>query len=338
MRFVPSGEQEMMRETLHQLLSGAGTASIARAWSEGQHEPGLQLWRRLAEFGVPGLTIPERWGGLGYDPTYLIVAFGELGHHAAPGPILESAVAVPVLLRELGEQSLCETWLPSLARGEGLATLVHDPTVPYALDGDVAEAIFSVQGDELIVYGSDVELVAQRSVDPARRLFRIANPGDGERVSEGPEVVAAAAVAERTATLAAAAQLLGAGWMLLESTTEYALQRSQFGRPIGEFQAVKHLLANVALSLTFARPLVHGAAVSLAGDANCPKEVSMAKLAASEAAYGAARVALQVHGAIGYTTEHDLHLWLKKVYALRSAWGTSAAHRDIVAGSLGLTA
>jgi alkylation response protein AidB-like acyl-CoA dehydrogenase len=338
MRFVLSDEQEVMRETLHQLLLDAGTASIARAWSEGEHDPGLALWRRLAEFGVAGLAIPERWGGLGYDPAYLIVAFGELGHHAVPGPIIESAVAVPVLLRELGEQSLCETWLRPLAGGERLATLVHDPTVPYALDGDVAEAIFSVQGDRLIVYASEVELVAQRSVDPARRLFRIANPDAGERVSEGPAVVAAAAVAERTATLAAAAALLGAGWMLLESTTEYALQRNQFGRPIGEFQAVKHLLANVALSLTFARPLVHAAAVSLAGDATSAREVSIAKLAASEAAYGAARTALQVHGAIGYTTEHDLHLWLKKVYALRSAWGTPAAHRDTVARSLDLAA
>ena len=133
------------------------------------------------------------------------------------------------------------------------------------------------------------------------------------------------------AALAAGAQLCGIAQQLLDMAVGYARQRHQFGQPIGAFQAVKHQLADVALKLEFARPVVYRAAYSMD-----PTHVSMAKACASEAALLAARVALQVHGAIGYTWEHDLHLWLKRVWALGPAWGDAAWHRARVAASLGL--
>ena len=132
-------------------------------------------------------------------------------------------------------------------------------------------------------------------------------------------------------TLASAAQLLGAGRALLETSVRHAAQRAQFGRPIGSFQAVKHQLADVAIGLEFARPLLDAAAVA-AGDgwATARRDVSAAKVACADAAYRAARTALQVHGAIGYTEEHDLSLWLAKVRALVPAWGSQAEHRAVV--------
>jgi alkylation response protein AidB-like acyl-CoA dehydrogenase len=127
--------------------------------------------------------------------------------------------------------------------------------------------------------------------------------------------------------------LLGAGRALLEASVRHASTRVQFGRPVGAFQAVKHKLADVAIGLEFARPLLDAAALSLGdgvlgdGAATAGRDVSAAKVACADAAYRAARAALQVHGAIGYTAEHDLSLWLAKVRALVPAWGSQAGHR-----------
>ena len=128
--------------------------------------------------------------------------------------------------------------------------------------------------------------------------------------------------------LATTAQLLGAGQAMLDMSVEYAKQRSQFGRPIGSYQAIKHKLADVHIALELARPLVFGAALSLADDSpDTARDVSAAKAAASDAALLSARTALQVHGAIGYTAENDLSHWLLRVQALHSAWGDPASHR-----------
>ncbi len=134
------------------------------------------------------------------------------------------------------------------------------------------------------------------------------------------------------AVLATAAQLLGAGERLLADAVAYVKQRRQFGREIGSYQAIKHQLADVRIALDFARPLVQGAAV--AERDTFGRDVSAAKLAAADAAYLASRVGLQVHGAVGYTLELDLSLWLTKVRALVAAWGTTAHHRDRVLAAL----
>src|SRR5262249_21454273 len=132
---------------------------------------------------------------------------------------------------------------------------------------------------------------------------------------------------------ATAAQLLGLGSALLDRSVGYAQQRTQFGAPIGSFQAVKHQLADVAVALDLARPLLFGAALAL-HSADATRDVSAAKVACTDAAYLAARTALQVHGAIGYTAEYDLALWLTKVRALVSAWGTQRWHRDRVLAAI----
>ena len=141
-------------------------------------------------------------------------------------------------------------------------------------------------------------------------------------------------MAER-ATLAAAAQLVGLAQQMLEMSVAYVGQREQFGKPVGSFQAVKHHLADAALRLEFARPCVHRAAWVLANDpAHVQVAVSLAKAQASEAALLAARKALQVHGAIGYTVEYDLHMWMKRAWALAAAWGDAAWHRNRVKDAL----
>jgi alkylation response protein AidB-like acyl-CoA dehydrogenase len=173
-------------------------------------------------------------------------------------------------------------------------------------------------------------------VDATRRLFEV--PATSARTSAGP---APASPAFDLAALACAAELLGCGERLLADSVAYVGQRTQYGRTIGSYQAIKHRLADVRIALDFARPLVHGAAVALDGpgdSSGAPERagvaVSAAKVAAAEAAYLASRVGLQVHGAIGYTAELDLGLWVNRVRALVGAWGPVRHHRDRIAASL----
>ena len=202
--------------------------------------------------------------------------------------------------------------------GDGsVATVAAPPLTPYALDADIADTVLVATPDGLRS-GTVGEPVT--SIDPARRLF-VVTPGE-----------VSAELAEDAfdlAALATAAQLLGAGERVLSDSVTYVKQRTQFGRPIGSYQAIKHQLADVRIALDFARPLVWGAALDPTA-----RDVSAAKVAAGDAAYLAARVALQVHGAIGYTAEYDLSLWLVKIRALQSAWGTNAWHRARILESL----
>jgi alkylation response protein AidB-like acyl-CoA dehydrogenase len=203
------------------------------------------------------------------------------------------------------------------------------PLLPYAADAGPAGLVLLVRQDTawLATRGA-----SRPSVDPARRLWDV----DGrERLAHGPVVTQVAARAAGAGALACAAQLLGAGRALLELSVTHAKQRTQFGRQVGSFQAVKHRLADVAIALEFARPLVAEAAAAQTEDrATAARDTSAAKVAATDAAHLAARAALQVHGAIGYTQEHDLHLWLTKVRALAGAWGSQAEHRARVAAAL----
>jgi alkylation response protein AidB-like acyl-CoA dehydrogenase len=366
MTLARSAEQAQFAASLHDMLDNADGPGAARAWAGGDRVPGLAAWRALAALGVTALAVPERAGGLGASFTDVVVACEEIGHHALPGPVAESVAAVPVLLAALSasppsdidlsasplpenelsasplpendlsasplpENELSEivVWLPGLADGELLATLAAPPWLPFAADADAAGLV-------LLADGGVVRLATpgarHRSVDRARSLFETAG---GQVLAGGPAAAEAVARALDAGALASAAQLLGAGRALLEASVRHAGQRAQFGRPIGSFQAVKHHLADVAIGLEFAGPLLSEAAVTLdGGGRHAARDVSAAKVACTDAARRAARVALQVHGAIGYTEEHDLHLWLAKVRALAGAWGSQAEHRARVMAAI----
>jgi alkylation response protein AidB-like acyl-CoA dehydrogenase len=323
MRFLLDDEQRQFARTLDGMLASAGTPGVVRAWSCGDHGPGRALWGRLAEAGVFALAVPEEHEGVGMLPVELAVAFGELGRHAVPGPLAETAAA-GALLGRLGGYA-AHVWLPQLASGKVVVSLcVLSPGgSPYALDADAADAVFVVDGDTVRL--ADSHGPVQPSADPARRQAR---PLGGVVFAQGPAVTAAAAYAADVAALATAAQALGLGRALLERTVEYVRQRTQFGVAVGSFQAVKHRLADTLIALEFAQPLVYAAALALAADDPAAgREVAAAKVSACEAAYGAARTALHLHGAVGYTAAPDLSLWIRKARPLRTAWGTPAECR-----------
>ncbi|MCY0942837.1 acyl-CoA dehydrogenase family protein [Streptomyces antarcticus] len=319
MRFLPTDEQADFARTLRSLLAAADVPAAVRDWAGGRHGPGRTLWSRLADTGLFALAVPEAYEGLGPLPPELALGFVELGRAGVPGPVVETAAAC-VLLAGLDEEAPAKRFLPALAGGGASATLTLPGGSPYALDADAASYCFTVSGaGELrLAAGGGGPLLA--STDPARRLS--VPPAGGELLAAGPRVLEAARTAARWARLLTAAQCLGVGEALLARTVEYAKRRTQFGVPIGGFQAVKHRLADTLLGLEFARPLVWAAALSLD-----PADVAAAKLTAGESAYRAAMSALQLHGAVGYTEELDLSLWLRKARPLRDAWGTPSACR-----------
>ncbi|MFF1446838.1 acyl-CoA dehydrogenase family protein [Streptomyces sp. NPDC058274] len=346
MRFLLDTEQRAFARSLDAMLTAADTPAAVRAWSGGDHAPGRAVWSRLADAGVFALAVPEAYEGVGPLPVELALAFVELGRHAVPGPLVET-VAACVLLAGLEESEPAKRLLPALASGGTAATVALPGGSPYVLDGDTAEVQLTVRGT-----GEDTALHLTRppapapaphdspgptprgsltpaprpSLDPARRLTRPL-PG-GKVLATGPQVTRAAAEALAWARLATAAQALGVGLALLDRTVSYVRQRTQFGVPVGSFQAVKHRLADAKIALEFAHPMVFGAALTLA-----PADLAAAKVTACEGAYATARTALQLHGAIGYTAEYDLSLWLTKARALRTAWGTpSQCRAEVLSG------
>ncbi|MFI8516438.1 acyl-CoA dehydrogenase family protein [Streptomyces sp. NPDC085481] len=326
MRFLPTDEQRDFARSLDAMLSAADTPLAIRAWAAGDPGPGRAVWRRLGEAGVFALAAPEAYEGVGPLPVELAHALVESGRHAVPGPLVETVAATALLaeLAELGEPVPAKRLLPGLVGGAATATLALAPDA-LALDPDAADVLLVVDGEELRLAPGHGGL--RISSDPVRRLARPA-PG-GERLAAGPAVVAAARAARRWALLATAAQSLGVGLALLDRTVTYARQRTQFGAPIGSFQAVKHRLADTLVALEFARPLVFGAALTFER-----ADLAAAKATAGEAAYAAAGTALQIHGALGYTEELDLSLWLRKARPLRDAWGTpSWCRAEVIAAS-----
>lgn len=317
MRFVLDEQQHDFAASIDAALSAADVPGAVRSWAGGDTTPGRKVWARLADLGVTALVVSEEFDGLDAHPVDLVVACERLGRWCVPGPVTESIAVAPVLL--VGDERCA-----ALAAGELIATVALPPAVPRAVDADFAGlALLAVDGE----VGDAIAVERHSSVDPSRRLFDLSrsgqtHPADITRAFE-------------FGALATAAQLIGAGQAMLDMSVEYAKQRTQFGRTIGSYQAIKHKLADVHIALELARPLLYGAALSLAGDStDTVRDVSAAKAAASDAALLSARASLQTHGAIGYTAEHDLSQWLLRVQALRSAWGDPASHRRRVLEAL----
>lgn len=326
MRFALSPEQRDFADSLRKMSDAAGTPSVIRDWSGGTSRGGKTLIRQLAGAGALGLAVSEEYEGMGAETIDLVVACQEFGRAAVPGPVVETAAVLPALLQALDDTEPARRWLPGFAEGTALGTVSLSPQTPV-LDADSADVALVVDGDRLCTARVGDHIT---SVDAARRLYSVT---PDEVVAQGDSVRTAAETAFDAGALATAAQLLGAGKSMLDTSVAYVIQRHQFGQPIGRYQAVKHHLADAKIGLDMAEPLLHRAALSF-DTADRARDVSAAKVACADAAYRTARIALQVHGAIGYTAECDLSLWITKATALRSAWGTADFHRARVAAAL----
>ncbi|MDM4140138.1 MULTISPECIES: acyl-CoA dehydrogenase family protein [Mycobacterium] len=314
MKFALDEQQRDFAASIDAALGAADLPAAVRAWSAGDTAPGRKVWEQLANLGVTALAVPEEFDGIGADPVDLVVAIERLGRWCVPGPVAESIAVAPVLLASGDQAGRCA----ELASGELIATVALPPQTPRAVDADAAGLVL-LAGEDGVTEAAPGEV--HESVDPSRRLYDVTATGSSWQADIKR--------AYEFGALATAAQLIGAAEALRDGAVDYAKQRSQFGRVIGSYQAIKHKLADVHIAIELARPLVYGAALTLD-----PRDVSAAKAAASEAGLVAARSALQTHGAIGFTQEHDLSLLLLRVQALRSAWGTPEQHRRRVLEAL----
>ncbi len=329
MRFGPSEAAAALREAAAGLLDAEVSPDVIRAgWPGGDHALVRAAWQKLAGVGAIGTLVPEERGGLGLDETSLVPLLEEIGRSGLPGPAAETIAVAAPLLR--GER------LAGMLAGHMMAAaqLGTDDLVPY---GEHAALIVLRAGGTLRVYERDaLELEACPATDGSRgvvRLLRRPTAG-GTVLTDDP---AALESAWQRGVLGTSALLTGLAARMLALTVEYVRRREQFGRPIGSFQAIKHALADALVAVEFARPVLLGAAwAQAAGTADAAAQASAAKVLACDAARLVARTALQCHGAIGYTTEYDLHLYAKRAWALIPSWGSPGWHRARLAACLGV--
>lgn len=332
MRFAFTQEQLSIRDSARALFKReCPPARVRDAWaSVDGRVPGL--WTHLAELGVPGLLGPEDEGGLGMTELELVLVVEEQGRFAAPGPIGDTAAVAVPLLRDASCPARAR-WLRALVTGEATAAVALGDA-PYVMSADSADVLVLQRGDEVhAVERANATLEAHASIDGARRPFRVGWTGSlATLVAKGTEGERALTDAQDRGAVAAAAELVGLARQMIDVTVAYVKTRHQFGKPVGSFQAVKHHLADAHIAVEMSAPAVYRAAWSLARkDPDASVHASTAKALASDAATLAARKALQCHGAIGYAFENDLHLWMKRAWALAASWGDAAWHRERVA-------
>jgi len=333
MHFAFTEDQLLFRNAVAELFAKECTPDTVRwAWDdEVGRDP--STWAALAEMGVIGLTVPEAHGGMGMSFVDLLPILTEAGRVAYPAPLVETVAVAAPLLAEAAPAAVADRWLPGIADGSVIATVALDGQ-PFVADVHIADVVIVQREDSLYaVPAASVRRTAQTSVDGARRLFTIdVDLSGADLIASGEAGWNAANRAFDRGAAATAAVLIGLAEHMIGMTVAYVVDRKQFGVPIGSFQAVKHHLADAELAVAFARPTVWNAGYAVAHEvATAPREVSMGKCFASDAAEVSARKALQTHGAIGYTTEHDLHFWMKRAWSLSSAYGDAAWHRRRVA-------
>jgi len=280
-------DQLALAETVRDYLAGThGPEVLRRLDADGNRDPAI--WQGLVDMGLTGLLVPEAQGGLGMGLVDAALIAAECGRACVAEPLVDTAfVGVPWLLAQGKTDQLSD-----VAAGRVTLPLTHEIN-PWVADG---------------------EGTALTSVDPLRNLSASAND------NADPHLL-------NLGALMSAAQMVGLADAMLHLAVEYAKIRTQFGQPIGAFQAIKHQLATCAVAIEFAKPVVWQAAQAQQdGRASADVHVSHAKVAATDAAMLTAETAIQVHGAMGYTYEVDLHFWMKRSWALAGAWGSRAFH------------
>ena len=326
MDFRLSDEQAALRDGVRTLLTRECSPALARERYTDPAATADGLWRRFADGGWLGVAVAEEHGGLGMGAVGLALLLEEAGRALAPVPLLETAAVAASLTTD-------PELLASIAAGGVRATGALEPAA-----GDTAQLVPEAHVADVVLVPADGKLLALRSAD-----VRVHESLDRTRILcdvplVGAEVVAGApdvGAALLPATVGLAAELVGVARWLLETTVAYVGVREQFGVPVGTFQAVQHACADVLVDVERASAAVYWAAMCLdAGAPDGPRATAIAKASAGDAARHAARTAVQLHGGIGYTWEHDLHLYVRRVYGSEPLLGGSEDHRRTLADLL----
>ena len=371
MDFGLSEEQEMLRATARDFLERECPPSLVREMEEDEKGYSPELWRKMAELGWLGLVFPEGYGGSGGDFLDLTVLLEEMGRSLVPGPFVPTVVLCGLPILAAGTEEQKHDFLPRIAKGEAILTIaLTEPSAGYTAEGIETRATldngdYIISGTKLFVPDAHIAqylICVVRTGDGITLLLADAgSPGikctllktiasdrqcevilDKVRVPQknllGKQDDGWGLVEEtiRRAAVAECALMVGGAQRALEMTVDYAKERVQYGRPIGSFQVVQHKCADMAIDVEGARYITYQAAWKLARGLPCAREVSMAKAWVSEACGRTCAQACHLHGAIGYTKEYDVQLYLRRVKAAGLSFGDTTFHQEIVAQQLGL--
>jgi alkylation response protein AidB-like acyl-CoA dehydrogenase len=296
-------ERQMLRDTVAALVDKHASSAAVRAAMESTRGYDESLWSMLCEqVGVAALVVPEEFGGAGGELADAAAVLEELGRALVPTPLLGTTLAELALLA--ADQPDTEA-LEQLAGGAAIGAVVFDRD--YVVNGDIADVVVAVDGTRLVRW-NDVTAETATTVDPTRRLARV-TAGSTEPIGTDPGLA-------DTAAILLAAEQVGAAARCLELTVDYTKERVQFGRPIGSFQALKHRMADLYVAVQSARAVVGEAIAS-----PTPTTAALARLAASEASTTVAGEAIQLHGGIAITWEHDIQLYFKRAHGSAQLFG-----------------
>jgi len=368
-----SEEQEMLRESARGLLEKECPSTVVRRLNDDERGYDADLWRKMAGLGWTGLVIPEAYGGANLSYVDLVLVLEEMGRVLLPSPFIWTAM-VAEAIKGAGSEVQKESLLPKIATGDLIATVAWmEPSGLWGADGIAMAARkrgngYTLDGLKLFVndaHIADYLLVAARTGGAGITLFVIETKRAGLSISplktmdstrrlsevkfEGVKASAAdvvGTVSEGWKTLSEvidkgkvmiAAEMMGGAQKVLDMTVEYAKVRVQFGRPIGSFQAVQHKCANMMIDVEGAKSAVYYAAWAVSnGIAEGPLAAALAKAAASDAYRRVSADGIQVHGGIGFTWDHDMHLYFKRAKSSELLFGDPAYHRELLAQRIGI--
>ena len=330
MNFDFTDDQQAIKATAREFLADRYKAERVRALAEaGEYDDGV--WREMSELGWPGIFIDEDHGGQGLGIVELVILMEELGYSLAPAPFFSNAAA-GLALQHCGTDEQRERWLPGIASGEapGTVGIVRDGRAELVPDADSASVIVLIDGATATVKEAEPGATPRSAIDSTRRFASV--PVEG-----GEPLAGDASVAVDRIETALAAELVGVGQRAMEMAVSYAREREQFGRPIGAYQAISHRCAEMLLEVEGARSVTYYAGWAADNEpSELPLAASMAKAYAADAGWRVTASALQVHGGIGFTWEHDLHFFLKRARTDGYLFATAREHRDRVAELAGL--
>jgi alkylation response protein AidB-like acyl-CoA dehydrogenase len=328
MDFGFNDEQQEIKRTAHDFLSARFTPAKVRELAEsGTYDD--EIWQEICELGWPGIAIGEEHGGQGLGMEELVILCEELGYACAPVPFLSNAAA-GLVIEQGGSDEQRSRWLPGIASGEARGAVALDQEDPALVADADGAAMLLIPGDDggRLVDPGDATIEPLQLIDSTRSYSHVSASG-GEPLPEETGMY--------RPIVALAAELTGVAQRAMDMAVQYAKEREQFGRPIGSYQAVSHRCAAMLYDVEEARSLTYYAAWTAGSEPeSLPLAANMAKARASDAAWSVTASALQVHGGIGFTWEHDLHFLLKRAKVGGQLLGSARQNRERVADLVGL--
>ena len=361
MNFGLTETQQTLKNTVRKFLSAECPPAEVRKQMETETAFDAALWRKIAEQGWTGIIFPEEYGGFGMGMLEMAVTLEEMGRALLPGPFSSTVLLAGSLLNAAGNENQKQKYLGAISRGEARATvaLLEDSAswnpdavqmkasgltlngrklfVPDAAVADFIIVVARLDRDlALFLVPRDapgLRIAHLPAMDATRKLYEVTfDSVSGELLAQGGEARKALDHALDVATVGLVAEMTGGMQRLLEITVEYAKTRKQFGRAIGEFQAVQHQCADMLVYTESSRSAAYYAAYAIQeGIPEARLAVSVAKTYASDAYREVGNRAIQVHGGMGFTWENDAHLFYRRAKASEVAFGDAAFHRERVA-------